>query len=83
MAVLQLRSLRYLWVQGYRESKIGFDLLTMALRFWNIEIIPPRKVNCGDCREMEHPTHILVYYSLAGPRTDFPPSVIPLDSITH
>ncbi|KAJ0465960.1 putative leucine-rich repeat domain superfamily, transport inhibitor response 1 [Helianthus annuus] len=83
MAVLQLRSLRYLWVQGYRGSKTGFDLLTMARPFWNIEIIPPRKVNCGDGREMEHPAHILAYYSLAGPRTDFPPSVIPLASITQ
>ncbi|KAI3793202.1 hypothetical protein L1987_35817 [Smallanthus sonchifolius] len=83
MAVLQLRSLRYLWVQGYRGSKTGFDLLAMTRPFWNIEIIPPRKVICGEGREMEHPAHILAYYSLAGPRTDFPPSVIPLDSITQ
>ncbi|KAK9061040.1 hypothetical protein SSX86_018220 [Deinandra increscens subsp. villosa] len=83
MAVLELRSLRYLWVQGYRGSKTGFDLLAMARPFWNIEIIPARKVNCGDGREMEHPAHILAYYSLAGLRTDFPPSVIPLVSIAQ
>ncbi|XP_076911930.1 coronatine-insensitive protein 1-like [Bidens hawaiensis] len=83
LAVLQLRSLRYLWVQGYRGSKTGFDLLTMARPFWNIEIIPPRKVKTGEGREMEHPAHILAYYSLAGPRTDFPPSVIPLDYIAQ
>ncbi|XP_024993691.1 coronatine-insensitive protein 1-like isoform X2 [Cynara cardunculus var. scolymus] len=81
IAVLQLRSLRYLWVQGYRGSPTGCDLLAMARPFWNIEIIPPRKVNAGEEREMEHPAHILAYYSLAGPRTDFPPSVIPIDSI--
>ncbi|KAF5800115.1 putative leucine-rich repeat domain superfamily [Helianthus annuus] len=81
MAVLQLRSLRYLWVQGYRGSSTGFDLLAMARPFWNIEIIPPRKVSSGEGKELEHPAHILAYYSLAGPRTDFPPSVIPLDYI--
>lgn len=78
LAVLQLRSLRYLWVQGYRGSRTGCDLLAMARPYWNIEIIPPRKVNLGEGRETEHPAHILAYYSLAGPRTDFPPSVIPL-----
>lgn len=83
VAVLQLRSLRYLWVQGYRRSNTGFDLLAMARPFWNIEIIPPRKVNLGEGRETEHPAHILAYYSLAGPRTDFPSSVIPLDSIAQ
>ncbi|XP_071705655.1 coronatine-insensitive protein 1-like [Rutidosis leptorrhynchoides] len=84
MAVLQLRSLRYLWVQGYRGSKSGFDLFAMVRPFWNIEIIPPRKVNNGgEGREMEHPAHILAYYSLAGPRSDFPPSVFPLESIAQ
>lgn len=83
VAVLQLRSLRYLWVQGYRRSNTGFDLLAMARPFWNIEIIPPRKVILAEGRETEHPAHILAYYSLAGPRTDFPSSVIPLDSIAQ
>ncbi|KAL4576170.1 hypothetical protein LXL04_012259 [Taraxacum kok-saghyz] len=78
IAALQLRSLRYLWVQGYRGSPTGCDLLEMARPFWNIEIIPPRKVIVGEGKEIEHPAHILAYYSLAGPRTDFPPSVIPL-----
>ncbi|KAJ0436674.1 putative leucine-rich repeat domain superfamily [Helianthus annuus] len=50
---------------------------------WHIKIILPRTVYYRDGREMEHPTHILAYYSLAGPRTDFPPSIIPLDSITQ
>nr|XP_043631179.1 coronatine-insensitive protein 1 [Erigeron canadensis] len=82
MAVLQMRSLRYLWVQGFRGSKSGFDLLAMARPFWNIEIISPRKGN-GEGRETDHPAHILAYYSLAGPRTDYPPSVIPLDHIAQ
>ncbi|KAI3757864.1 hypothetical protein L6452_05407 [Arctium lappa] len=81
IAVLHLRSLRYLWVQGYRGSPTGCDLLTMARPFWNIEVIPSRRVLAGEDTEVEHPAHILAYYSLAGPRTDFPPSVISLDYI--
>ncbi|KVI07019.1 coronatine-insensitive protein 1-like [Cynara cardunculus var. scolymus] len=81
IAVLHLRSLRYLWVQGYRGSPTGCDLLTMARPFWNIEVIPSRRVLAGEDQEVEHPAHILAYYSLAGPRTDFPPSVISLNSI--
>ncbi|KAK5835534.1 coronatine-insensitive protein 1-like [Gossypium arboreum] len=75
-SVMQLTSLRYLWVQGYRASESGHDLLAMARPFWNIELIP-RIV--GEDPVIEHPAHILAYYSLAGPRTDFPESVIPLD----
>ncbi|RVW41321.1 Coronatine-insensitive protein 1 [Vitis vinifera] len=76
VAAMQLTSLRYLWVQGYRASETGRDLLVMARPFWNIELIPSRGVtiNAPD-REpvsIEHPAHILAYYSLAGPRTDFP-----------
>ncbi|KAJ0705274.1 putative leucine-rich repeat domain superfamily [Helianthus annuus] len=82
-AVLQLKSLRYLWVQGHIGSETGLDLLTMAGPYWNIELIPPRKVQYGEGREIEHPAHILAYYSLAGPRTDFPPSVIPLHSVAQ
>lgn len=83
-SVMQLTSLRYLWVQGYRGSSSGRDLLAMARPFWNIELIPSRRVvvgeHLGERVEVEHPAHILAYYSLAGPRTDFPDSVVPLDS---
>ncbi|KAF4346491.1 hypothetical protein CsatB_009389 [Cannabis sativa] len=84
-AVMQLTSLRYLWVQGYRASSVvpGRDLLAMARPFWNIELIPSRRVvlpdNVGEPMMVEHPAHILAYYSLAGQRTDFPNSVIPLE----
>ncbi|CAK9323829.1 unnamed protein product [Citrullus colocynthis] len=83
-SVMQLTSLRYLWVQGYRGSSSGRDLLAMARPFWNIELIPSRQVvvpdQVGEMVVAEHPAHILAYYSLAGPRTDFPDSVVPLDS---
>ncbi|KAG5237489.1 hypothetical protein OIU78_005453 [Salix suchowensis] len=83
-AALQLTSLRYLWVQGYRETSTGHrDLLTMVRPFWNIELIPSRKVptvnNAGENDFDDNPAHILAYYSLAGPRTDFPDTVKPLD----
>ncbi|KAJ9175841.1 hypothetical protein P3X46_014353 [Hevea brasiliensis] len=86
-AVMQLTSLRYLWVQGYRASSSnpGRDLSAMVRPFWNIELIPPRKVvvvnQVGEDVVVEQPAHILAYYSLAGPRTDFPNSVVPLDLV--
>jgi len=85
LAALQLASLRYLWVQGYNASPNGNDLLGMVRPFWNIEFIPPRQEstyaeNDGERVEVgvEHPAQILAYYSLAGPRTDCPNTVIPL-----
>ncbi|CAN4095785.1 unnamed protein product [Withania somnifera] len=84
LAAMQLKSLRYLWVQGYRASSAGRDLLAMARPFWNIELIPARRVtanggNNGEAVVTEHPAHILAYYSLAGQRADFPDTVRPLD----
>ncbi|KAF8397331.1 hypothetical protein HHK36_016244 [Tetracentron sinense] len=83
VTVMRLISLRYLWVQGYRASATGCDLLTMARPFWNIELIPQRQVaNADDDALIEQPAHILAYYSLAGPRTDCPETVIPLDPLS-
>ncbi|KAJ1426405.1 Leucine-rich repeat, cysteine-containing subtype [Sesbania bispinosa] len=83
VAATRLTSLRYLWVQGYGASPSGGDLLAMARPYWNIELIPSRRVVVNNHPEepvvVEHPAHILAYYSLAGPRSDFPDTVIPLD----
>lgn len=80
MATVRLPALRYLWVQGYRSSN-GHDLLAMVRPFWNIELIPPRRViengPDGVPVVLDHPAHILAYYSLAGRRTDFPDNVLP------
>lgn len=85
MAALHLTSLRYLWVQGYRASGDGRDLLTMVRPNWNIELIPSRQVSIQDQEGqqvvVEHPAHILAYYSLVGQRTDFPPTVRALDTV--
>ncbi|KAL3820166.1 hypothetical protein ACJIZ3_006071 [Penstemon smallii] len=82
IAALQLTSLRYLWVQGYRASN-GRNLLTMVRPNWNIELIPAQQGFVGDENGVnvmvEHQSHILAYYSLAGPRSDFPATVKPLD----
>ncbi|XP_073042277.1 coronatine-insensitive protein 1-like [Primulina eburnea] len=84
LAALQLKSLRYLWVQGYRASRNGRDLLTMVRPNWNIELIPARQSYVqeldGGRIIVEDPAHILAYYSLAGERTDFPATVKPLDT---
>lgn len=83
VAATQLVSLRYVWVQGYRASATGRDLLVMARRFWNIELIPARKVEvvtqAGEVVIHDNPAHILAYYSLAGQRTDYPETVVPLE----
>ncbi|ERN09696.1 coronatine-insensitive protein homolog 1b [Amborella trichopoda] len=79
-AVINLASLRYLWVQGYRASPTGRDLLRMSRPFWNIEIIPPTIENGmpDDVGGFELPAQILAYYSLAGRRDDHHGTVIPL-----
>ncbi|KAL6649637.1 hypothetical protein ACP70R_013861 [Stipagrostis hirtigluma subsp. patula] len=74
IAALQLKSLRYLWVQGYKASPNGTDLMEMVRPFWNIEFIAPNQDE--PCPEGK--AQILAYYSLAGRRTDYPPSVTPL-----
>ncbi|KAM2933458.1 hypothetical protein FF1_041404 [Malus domestica] len=54
-AVMQLTSLRYLWVQGYTVSATGRDLLAMARPFWNIELFPPRRIDVPDQQGEAHP----------------------------
>ncbi|KAA3485081.1 coronatine-insensitive protein 1-like [Gossypium australe] len=83
-AMIRLTSLRYLWVLGYRElSQSSRDLLAMASLFWNIEVVPARRVvksdRAGEVVVVEHPGHLLAYYSLAGPRIDFPDLIFRLN----
>lgn len=84
VAVLSLRSLKYIWVQGYNATPTGVNLLAMERPFWNIEFTPARQDAVdGFSEDLEaesagKPAQILAYYSLAGRRTDHPDSVIPL-----
>ncbi|KAM7270481.1 hypothetical protein ACFE04_029695 [Oxalis oulophora] len=84
IAATQITSLRYLWAQGYTASPFGHDFLAMARPYWNIELIPRRLVTVtnqlGEPVQVDDPAHILAYYSLVGPRSDFPNSVVPLVS---
>ncbi|KAL9672277.1 hypothetical protein QQ045_028527 [Rhodiola kirilowii] len=85
-AVIQLRSLRYLWVQGYTASIGNQDIFYMQRPYWNIELIPARRIIVDQNDEelldgnpgAMHPAQIMAYYSLAGPRTDYPETVVPL-----
>lgn len=81
-SILELVSLRYVWVEGYNASPDGRDLVPMFRPFWNVEFIPPRQeILDGDNGEQDismHPAQILSYYSLSGRRTDCPETVIPL-----
>ncbi|GJN14566.1 hypothetical protein PR202_gb01409 [Eleusine coracana subsp. coracana] len=83
LAMLHMRSLRYVWVQGYKASQTGRDLMLMARPFWNIEFTPPNPNNIDRLMENGEPgvdsqAQVLAYYSLAGKRLDCPQSVVPL-----
>ncbi|KAM1141508.1 hypothetical protein ACFX19_042161 [Malus domestica] len=89
-AVMQLTSLRYLWVQGYTVSATGRDLLAMARPFWNIELFPPRRIDVPDQQGEAHPpqyTCILLspLVRLARPTSQHIPTFTPLmcDPIVH
>ncbi|KAL5203236.1 hypothetical protein ABZP36_014188 [Zizania latifolia] len=82
-AILRMPSLRYIWVQGYKASQTGHDLMLMARPFWNIEFTPPSPENADRITEDGEPcvdrqAQILAYYSLVGKRLDCPQSVVPL-----
>uniref|UniRef100_J3M7Q6 Transport inhibitor response 1 domain-containing protein n=2 Tax=Oryza brachyantha TaxID=4533 RepID=J3M7Q6_ORYBR len=80
LAIRSMPSLRYVWVQGYKASQTGRDLMLMARPFWNIEFTPPSSENVKEDGEpcVDSQAQILAYYSLAGKRSDCPQSVVPL-----
>nr|XP_043634056.1 coronatine-insensitive protein 1-like [Erigeron canadensis]XP_043634057.1 coronatine-insensitive protein 1-like [Erigeron canadensis] len=79
--VLNVASLRYLWIQGYHASENCSGLMDMARPFWNMELISSKTERHEDVPqnpEQQQPPSLLAYYSLAGQRTDFPEAVLPL-----
>ncbi|CAN6354983.1 unnamed protein product [Urochloa humidicola] len=82
LAMLHMRSLRYVWVQGYKASQTGRDLMLMVRPYWNIEFTPPNPENARLMEDgepcVDSQAQILAYYSLAGKRLDCPQSVVPL-----
>lgn len=65
-AVMEMTSLKYLWVEGYRATESGGHLLALSRPHLNIEI---SQASPGQ------PGQLLAYYSLTGPRTDGPPEL--------
>lgn len=77
--VLNVPSLRYLWIQGYRASVNCSGILEMARPFWNMELISAEGTEAAPGNpDQPQPPSLLAYYSLAGQRTDFPETVLPI-----
>ncbi|GKC31874.1 coronatine-insensitive protein 1-like protein [Tanacetum coccineum] len=73
--VLNVTSLRYLWIQDYRAFENGHDIFALARPFWRMELIKYMPL----VATQQQPPSLFAYYSLAGQRTDYPDnSVIPL-----
>ncbi|KAH7436807.1 hypothetical protein KP509_05G036600 [Ceratopteris richardii] len=86
-SLVKLKSLKYVWVQGYRATSHGHELLAMTVKpHWNIEFIPEQKgCNGGhegldpwSSEELTRPAQFLAYHSLVGKRKDCPETVIQL-----
>ena len=73
--VLNVTSLRYLWIQDYRAFENGHDIFALARPFWRMELINYMPF----VATQQQPPSLFAYYSLAEQRTDYPDdSVIPL-----
>eukprot|EP00249_Psilotum_nudum_P021996 c28333_g1_i1 orf=286-2127(+) len=80
MSMLKMKSLKYVWVQGYKATEMGRDLLSMKRFSWNIELIHCTVNGLGEDPGLEiiekEPAQFLAYRSVAGLRTDNPETVI-------
>jgi coronatine-insensitive protein 1 len=65
-AVVAMKSLKYLWVQGYGATASGGHLLALSHPCLHIEVFPPVP---------GQPEQLLAYYALTEPRTDGPPEL--------
>ncbi|KAI5054087.1 hypothetical protein GOP47_0031018 [Adiantum capillus-veneris] len=64
-SVLKMESLKYIWVQGYRATGTGQDLLPLTKDYWSVELID----------EPGTPAQFVAYRCLSQKRADTPPSV--------
>ncbi|MCO5602529.1 hypothetical protein L7F22_056662 [Adiantum nelumboides] len=64
-SVFGMKSLNYVWVQGYKSTGTGRDLLPLTQDNWNVELID----------EPEAPAQFVAYRCLSGKRTDAPAMV--------
>ncbi|PWA53235.1 hypothetical protein CTI12_AA446990 [Artemisia annua] len=72
--VLNVTSLRYLWVQDYYAFENGHDIFAMVRPFWKMELIKYQ----SNVADQQKPPSLLAYYSVAEQRKDIPDNVIPL-----
>eukprot|EP00249_Psilotum_nudum_P021997 c28333_g1_i2 orf=414-2180(+) len=81
-SMLKMKSLKYVWVQGYKATEMGRDLLAMKHSSWNVELIQCTADELGEDPSLEigvrekEPAQFLAYRSMAGLRTDNPETVI-------
>ncbi|MCO5549195.1 hypothetical protein L7F22_002661 [Adiantum nelumboides] len=86
-SILKMRTLKYVWVQGYKATLCGQDLLAMRAKpFWNIEFIPEQRgarrdhegLELHGFAELTRPAQFLAYHSLAGKRHDCSETIMQL-----
>ncbi|KAL2458273.1 Coronatine-insensitive protein 1 [Forsythia ovata] len=63
-AVRKLTSLKYLWVEGTKDTSITRDLARMLRKNWMVELIPSKVTSDG--LKYELVTHLMAYRSLVG-----------------
>lgn len=82
-SVLKMKTLKYVWVQGYNATAQGHDLLVMSVKpYFHIEFMPEQRNKCeveqGGYLSVCRPAQFLAYHSLAGRRRDCPGTVLQL-----
>ncbi|MCO5562001.1 hypothetical protein L7F22_015627 [Adiantum nelumboides] len=64
-SVLKMKSLKYIWVQGYKATGTGLDLLPLTNDYWSVELVD----------EPGAPAQFVAYRCLSQKRADTPSSV--------
>ena len=69
-SVLKMKNLKYVWIQGYKSTGSGQDLLPLTKDFWNVELIQDPQASSED--HPDTPAQFLAYRCLTGKRDDAP-----------
>lgn len=81
-SALKMDSLKYIWVQGYKSTDGGKDLLPLNHALWNVEFMPGIEEPKGEASGYFSLSHekqaaqFIAYRSLVGRRTDYPQTVV-------
>ena len=71
-SILKMKNLKYVWIQGYKATGNGHDLLPLTRDFWNVELLQDPDA-MGE--ESDAPPQFLAYRCLTGKRTNVSSSV--------